>query len=83
MGFPHVILSDDGRIAGSDGCNRMMGDWEIDDGVITFGPIATTMMYCEGVDTSLNRMRTAERDGDTMKFFDDAGAVIMELDRVE
>jgi heat shock protein HslJ len=42
-----VTLSfEDGRIAGSDGCNRFKGAYTLEDDVLSFGEIATTMMAC-------------------------------------
>jgi len=37
-----------GRIAGFSGCNKFNGGLENKDGVITLGPLATTMMACAG-----------------------------------
>lgn len=39
----------DGKVTGSDGCNRLSGSAEISGDVITFGPIASTKMACPGV----------------------------------
>ena len=39
----------DGKVTGSDGCNRISGSAEISGDVITFGPIASTKMACPGV----------------------------------
>jgi copper homeostasis protein (lipoprotein) len=50
---PHLVLrSGDGRVAGSDGCNRVMGSYTIDGTAIDFGEMATTMMACpDGMET--------------------------------
>ncbi len=40
----------DGKVHGSDGCNRLSGSAVIQGDVITFGPIATTKMACPGVE---------------------------------
>lgn len=77
----HVILTDDGRVAGSDGCNRLMGEWEFDEGIVTFRAVATTRMHCEGVDTSLSQMRTATLDDDGMGFYDENDTLITTLPR--
>jgi heat shock protein HslJ len=40
-------LSADGRLAGSTGCNRLMGGYELDgDTLVATGPLATTRMAC-------------------------------------
>lgn len=45
---PHLIfLEDEQRIAGSTGCNRLMGGYAMtSDGGFTLGNVATTMMAC-------------------------------------
>ena len=44
---PHLVLrSGDGRVAGFDGCNRLMGSYSIDGTAIAFGQMASTMMAC-------------------------------------
>lgn len=37
------------RVSGSGGCNRYTGDFSIDNHTIQFGQIATTRMFCQGV----------------------------------
>lgn len=39
-------IGKDGRVAGTGGCNRMMGQAKIDGDKISFGPLAGTMMMC-------------------------------------
>ena len=41
-----LAFSEEGRISGSTGCNRMMGGYSVDGGKISFTPIATTLMAC-------------------------------------
>jgi copper homeostasis protein (lipoprotein) len=50
---PHVILrSQDRRVGGSGGCNRLAGSYELDGAKLTFGKIAATQMACaQGMDT--------------------------------
>ncbi len=43
--WPSVTFSE-GRVAGTTGCNRYMGAYEVDGDSLAFGPIATTMMAC-------------------------------------
>ena len=54
---PHLVLhSEEGRAAGTGGCNQMSGGYEIDGTSITFGLMASTMMACpegEEVDHAL------------------------------
>lgn len=53
---PHFVLhaadkKNGPRVAGSDGCNRFMGSYELDGDKLTFGKTAGTMMACiKGMD---------------------------------
>lgn len=52
----HLVLhAEESRLAGSTGCNRMMGDYERDGDRLTFGQLATTMMACPGEVMALER----------------------------
>lgn len=80
-GQPFLELVDDGSAHGSDGCNRLLSSWTTEGDQITFAPLATTLMYCEGVDTWLSRAATASVDGDRLVVRDASGAVIGTLQR--
>lgn len=43
----HLTLGMDGRAFGRGGCNRFFGSYSIEGSVIKFGPMASTLMYCE------------------------------------
>jgi heat shock protein HslJ len=44
-----ITLTADGKISGKTDCNGFFGSYQLGtDGFITFGPLASTMMYCEG-----------------------------------
>jgi heat shock protein HslJ len=43
----HLMLGADGRAFGRGGCNRFFGSYSIEGSVIRFGPMASTLMYCE------------------------------------
>jgi len=53
MAVPDVETSIDfdseGRMSGNVGCNGFGGDYTVDGNTITFGPVMSTMMFCEGV----------------------------------
>ncbi|TDR55990.1 heat shock protein HslJ [Halomonas ventosae] len=52
----HLVLhAEDARLAGSTGCNRMMGEYERDGDRLRFGQVATTMMACPGEVMALER----------------------------
>ncbi|WP_244270874.1 META domain-containing protein [Thioalkalivibrio sp. ALJ1] len=43
----HLVLhAEDARLAGSTGCNRLMGGYELDRDQLSFDQVATTMMAC-------------------------------------
>jgi len=48
-----IMLHAAGKISGSNGCNRLMGGFEIRGERLTFGPIASTRMACPGDDMKL------------------------------
>ncbi len=54
-GQPSLVLWAGGRVSGSDGCNRLMGSWRAEGDGYLFSQMASTMMYCQGVDTWLSR----------------------------
>ena len=39
----------DGQMSGNVGCNGFSGEYTIDGDTITFGPVMSTMMFCENV----------------------------------
>lgn len=41
-----ISFLNDGRVAGSGGCNRYVGSYELDGDGISFGPMAGTKMAC-------------------------------------
>ncbi len=43
-----LTLSDGGKFSATTDCNRMGGSYSAEGGKISFGPIASTEMYCEG-----------------------------------
>jgi len=49
----HIMLQTDGKVSGSNGCNRLMGGFEISGDRLTFGPIASTRRACPGDDMKL------------------------------
>ncbi|RLP70184.1 META domain-containing protein [Mycetocola reblochoni] len=63
---PEVVLdlAAEGTLSGSDGCNRLMGSWELHDGRLQWqGGLATTRMHCPGVDTWLSGSAFAQPRG--------------------
>lgn len=67
---PSLELAEDGSVTGTDGCNRLMGSYTAEGNEITFEAVASTMMFCQTVDTWLGQLSTATVDGNTMTVFD-------------
>jgi heat shock protein HslJ len=80
-GQPNLNIQNDGTFSGTDGCNRLSGQGQIDGDEITFGAIASTMMACEGVDEWLGKAATGNVSGDTMTVLDSGGSTIGTLQR--
>ena len=43
-----ITFTEDGKIEGNVGCNGFGGDYTVEGNTITFGPIVSTLMFCEG-----------------------------------
>src|SRR5688500_6699861 len=48
-----------GRIAGTDGCNRLRATYRLDGDRLTFGPVAATRMACPGMESLTGRFEAA------------------------
>ena len=66
---------------GTDGCNRLTGNWELDGATVKMPALASTMMYCEGVDDWLKGATSASISGATMTIEDAEGSIIGTLER--
>lgn len=78
---PELVLEADGKISGTDGCNRLMGGWTAQDDRVVIGPLAGTRMACDGVDTWLSRGETVVVEGSELVVFDVASTEIGRLTR--
>ncbi|WP_207670125.1 META domain-containing protein [Glaciibacter flavus] len=78
---PYLELSGDGRVTGSDGCNRLLGDWKGDGRTVTFNRLASTRMACEDVDTWLSGAASGRVKDSTLIIYDTDGSRIGELKR--
>jgi heat shock protein HslJ len=56
---PHLVFGADGRLSGSDGCNRLTGSYTVKANGISFGQIAGTRMACPNADTRASRFHAA------------------------
>lgn len=77
---PSLTFESDGKVYGTDGCNRLTGGWNEEDGTINFDTLASTMMFCEGVDDWLRLASTAQRNGDVLSVNDADGSQIGTLE---
>ncbi|MFF2605840.1 META domain-containing protein [Arthrobacter koreensis] len=81
MREPSLELHEDGRLTGTDGCNRLMGRWVLEDGTVRFQEVAMTMMACPDVDQWLASAASAVPAEDTLLVYDGAGNQIGSLTR--
>lgn len=58
-----IFFPETGRIAGSGGCNRIMGAYNLEGNQLKIGPIASTMMACPNLDQETVFLRTLEAHG--------------------
>lgn len=85
---PYLEFGANGRLAGSDGCNRVMGSYAVEGNRISFGPLAGTRMACPGTEEVVNRFHAALkgtghwdiRDG-RLEFFGATGKPLAVLER--
>lgn len=80
---PKLSLNPDGRLDGTDGCNRLFGSWEAHEATVVFLEVASTRMLCRNVDDWLSKLATASVDGDLMTVFNAEGRTIGTLRRVD
>jgi heat shock protein HslJ len=78
------------RLAGRSGCNRYMGTWAMDEGRLRIGPLASTMMFCDGLMElertfldALQAAAAARGRADRLVLTDEAGTELIELKRAE
>jgi heat shock protein HslJ len=64
----------EGRMGGNVGCNGFGGDYEVDGDQIKFGPIVSTMMFCEGP--------AGEQEAATLTVFHETAKFALEGDRL-
>ncbi len=76
----HLLFETGGRMSGSDGCNRMNGNYKRDGETLTFGQMAMTQMACIDAEEIQRSFREAMKattrfniTGDRLELFDAAG----------
>ena len=85
---PSLQLSSEGRVAGSDGCNRLVGSYKLDGDRIRFLPLAASRMSCSamnGRDADFQRsvMEAAQWriNGSGLQLLAEDGRVLLLLER--
>jgi copper homeostasis protein (lipoprotein) len=85
---PYLVLrSVESQVAGSGGCNRFHGGYELDGDALTFGPAGATMMSCPaGQDQehaflqALDLVRNWRIDGQHLELVDQQGTVLLRFE---
>lgn len=77
--LPQLSLHSEGRLTGTDGCNRLAGFWTEESGTVRLSEVITTLMFCEGVDTWLSGLHHLRAEGDVLHVY---GADGRELGRL-
>lgn len=80
---PSLTFDTEGRVHGTDGCNRLMGGWSEKGGEVTFTELASTMRYCEGIDDWLTKSASGTVEGDRLVIHDIYGNEIGSLDKTD
>lgn len=78
---PNLTFAPDGTVTGTDGCNRLTGSWSVDGDVVRIERLASTEMYCEGVDTWLSNASHVALEGTSLRVSDANGSRIGTLER--
>ena len=85
----HLILQDkDKRLAGSGGCNRIMGSYQLDGSSLSFGKVASTMMACINMHdeqaflATLEKTRRWKIEGARLDFLDENGQSLTRFEAV-
>ncbi|WP_285114234.1 META domain-containing protein [Leifsonia sp. fls2-241-R2A-40a] len=81
QGQPNLTIKDDGTFSGSDGCNAMSGKGSVSGDTFTFGPFASTLKACDGVNPWLSRASTAKVSGDNLVIYANGGQKVGTLPR--
>lgn len=87
---PYLVLhAKEQRLAGSGGCNRLMGSYQLDGEKISFGKMGMTRMACpEGMKqeqefvAALQRARSWKISGQHLELFDEAGTQVARFEAV-
>ncbi|TVP75846.1 YbaY family lipoprotein, partial [Thioalkalivibrio sp.] len=86
---PHLVFHEEDRLAGSDGCNRIIGAYALEDGSIGFSGLATTRMACPaGMEQASRFLRVLEEVdqyriiGRHLEMLDESGGLRLRFEAV-
>ena len=84
-----VLHTEDNRLAGSTGCNRLMGSYWLENEALRFGSLATTRMAClEGGEAeqaflgALEATATWQIEGEALTLRDESGEAVAHFEAV-
>ncbi len=66
-----IEFSADGKLHGNVGCNVFNGDYKVDGDTLTFSPVASTLMFCDGV---------VEQETATLAVFSESASFVLDGD---
>ena len=86
----YIVLGGTGRVGGSDGCNRLIGSYELTGDAIKFGALAGTQMACPNTADTERGLRKALSGasrwsiaGDRLELFDTGGSRLAHFEALE
>jgi heat shock protein HslJ len=85
-----LTFDDQGRMSGNVGCNGFGGDYKVAGDKITFGPVMSTMMYCDATMTQeqtalqiLAEDVTYKIEGSTLTITKDGQVLVLEAEAAQ
>ncbi|WP_265581507.1 META domain-containing protein [Methanofollis aquaemaris] len=85
-----AVFDEDGKVAGSAGCNRYFASYTVNGTEMTIGPAGSTLMACIDEDVMkqestylglLSTVKTFAIEGETLTFFDENGTKILVFEK--
>jgi heat shock protein HslJ len=77
---PTIAFDDQGSVTGTGGCNTFSGEVSIEGSDLTFGPLASTQMACEGDVSDQEQAFFTALQGVTGYTIDNEGRLVLEGD---
>lgn len=79
----HIVFNAENRLSGSDGCNRLMGTYTLENDQLDLGEIAATKMACaqggeqaDAFNKALEKVKAFSIHADQLELRDETGLVI-------